>query len=262
VRRVLPIALLAAAAIVGVILHTTRGPASPSPPPPATTTAKAAAPPAVELTSEPAPVRPTRPPGPDDRHTPPREPEPPEVGEAWKRALAARVQGSATPGELAFRAYTDLFVDHNLAFAEKQAIAEGLTVGEVRDLTHFGLLVLTTQRVPEVEELLGRELTAEQRGGLTELMHTTNDGFKREMRALVARGASEAERRQLMQRTDAAYRQAYFALTGMSPELLDDLLAGDLLPPGAPGRLDPPPAGAGADDDGPEDDPADPQRPN
>jgi hypothetical protein len=238
-RLLLSLTAIAIAALVLVLLRRA---------PPATPAVAVAVDAAPRAFADPPVIRPTRPPGPEAKK-PPRPPEPalPRPGEDWKAELRQRVAASPNPGEVAFRAYSDLYVDQNLGFAEKQAAAEGLTVGEVRDLTHFGLLVLASQRVPEIEELLGRELTAEERDALADLMVGTNDQFKQEMRALVARGASEAERRKLIADTDAAYRKGYFAATGMTPELLDDLLAGDLLLPGAPGATEPP-AGAPVED--------------
>lgn len=237
--------------IAGIVVATRR----PAPPPP--TPAAAPAPPPVDPT---APVKPRLPPGPNGKkpvHAP--EPQPPQPSDAWKAELQKRVAGSAHPGETAFRAYSDLYVDQNLSFAEKQAAQEGLTVREVRDLTHFGLLVLATQRVPEVEEVLGRELSDDERDALAALMQSSNTRFKEAMRALVARGASEAERDKLIRDTDAEYRKGLFAATGMTADQLDDLLAGNLLLPGAPGAAEAP-SGAPVTD-GKDEDPTPPERP-
>jgi hypothetical protein len=189
------------------------------------------------------PTRPDRPPEPGrDQPRRVREPQmPPSAGETHTAAYEqARSQGSARPGEVAFRATVDAFVEYNRSFAEAQARQEGLTVAEVRELTYFGLMVQETQRWPEVEDLLGRALTGDERLAAEELMHTANKEFKAGMRALVARKASEEERWELIQATQERYQREYFALTGMTSELLDDLLAGDITRKGAPIATPPP----------------------
>jgi hypothetical protein len=65
-------------------------------------------------------------------------------------------------------------------------------------------------------------------------MQTANQGFKTDMRALVQRGAPESERWALIRATEADYQKRLFAITGLDEERLDDLLAGNLLLPGAP----------------------------
>ena len=65
-------------------------------------------------------------------------------------------------------------------------------------------------------------------------MHDSSAAFKAALRKLVAEGAPESARRKLFADTQENYQRAYFALTGMNSELLDDLLAGDPSRPGAP----------------------------
>jgi len=189
------------------------------------------------------PVRPVRPPGPNDPK--PRrvaEPAMPQLTPEWRAELAVKVQGTARPGETAFRMVSDRYVDDNLAFAERQAAAERLTLPEVRELTYFGLLVLATQRHDDVEALIGRPLTEQQSDELARLMQSSNGEFRDAMRGLVARGAAEAERWALIRSTDARYRSELFRITGLDAALLDDLLAGNLALPGAPAGGEPPAA--------------------
>jgi hypothetical protein len=189
------------------------------------------------------PARPDLPPEPGrDQPRRLREPQlPPNAGETHAAAYEqARSQGSARPGEAAFRATVDAFVEYNKSFAEAQARQEGLTVAEVRELTYFGLMAQETQRWSEVEDVLGRTLTEDERQAAEELMHTANSEFKARMRELVARNASEEDRWELIQATQERYQREYFALTGMTSELLDDLLAGDITRKGAPIATPPP----------------------
>ena len=166
----------------------------------------------------------------------------PRPSAEWKAALADKVRGTEHPGETAFRAFSDLYVDNNLDFARRQAEQEGLTLPEVRSLTHFGLVVLATQRVAMPAPV----------------MQGANEEFRQKMRALVARGAGEAERWELIRATEDRYRKDFYAITGMNKGLLDDLLAGNILLPGAPAATEPP---TGRPPEAPKDDPRLPVRP-
>jgi hypothetical protein len=196
---------------------------------PALSTPPAAGPP-------PAPVRPVRPPAADDV-TPavPDEPALPVPTPAMRAAIEASARGAARPGLAAFRNFTDQYVDANLDFAERQAASEGITLAEVRELTHLGMLVLATQRVSDVEEMIGRDVPKVEQEALAGLMRTANDDFKAKLRDLVARRADEAERWALIRQTEARYLADFYATTGMTEDLLDDLLAGNMMLPGAPG---------------------------
>lgn len=204
------------------------------------------------------PVRPKVEPGPvSARPARPPEPRPPQLTPQWRAELTEKVAGLARPGEAAFTAYADRFVDDNLALAEEQARAEGLSVPEVRALTRMGLMVMTTQRMQEVEEILGRDLPPEKEEALGKLVQEVNGDFKTRMRGLVKNGAPESERWELISAADARYREGFFQTSGMTPDQFDDLLAGDLLLPGSP------PAGAAgeATDPGKRDTIAVPPRP-
>lgn len=189
------------------------------------------------------PTRPDRPPEPGrDEPRGVREPElPPHASQAHAAAYEkALKEGSERPGEAAFRATVDAFMEYNKSFAQAQAQQEGLTVTEVAELTYFGLMVQETQRWPEVEDVLGRTFTDDERQAAEELMHAANKDFKSRMRELVSRGAGEDARWELINSTQERYKREYFALTGMTPELLDDLLAGDVTRTGAPIATPPP----------------------
>jgi hypothetical protein len=189
------------------------------------------------------PERPRTPPVPgrDEPRGVPMPTMPPQVSEMQARILAeAKARGDERPGEKAFRATVDAFMEYNRHFAEAQAKEEGITVKEVGELTYFGFMVMQTQRWGEIEELVGHELSEDERALGEELMHTINGEFKAAMRKLVADDAPEAARWKLIRDTQERYLREYYALTGMTPALLDDLLAGDLSRSGAPIATPPP----------------------
>lgn len=203
--------------------------------------------------------RPSAPPGPDGPHPTIAEPTMPPLTPAWRRTVTAQVAADPRPGAAAFRAMADLYVDHNADFARAQAEAEGITVPEVRELTHLGLLVLATQRVAEVEDVLGHDLDDAARAELTALMHASNDDFKRDLRALVAADRPEDERWQLIRATLARYLDRFTAIAGLDPDQLDALLGGNVLLPGAP--IAGPPTPSPTDPADHHDSPAEPPRP-
>lgn len=189
------------------------------------------------------PARPRTPPVPgrDEPRPVPSPTMPPQVSEMQARILAeAKAAGDARPGEKAFRATVDAFMEYNRHFAEAQAKAEGITVKEVGELTYFGFLVMQTQRWGDVQQLIGQELSEDELALGEELMHTSNREFTAAMRKLVADKAPEEARWKLIRETQERYLREYYALTGMTPALLDDLLAGDISLPGAPIATPPP----------------------
>lgn len=207
------------------------------------------APPPRSRAAQPQPEpggRPTQPPGPK-RPGSPGLPHPvmPVLSPEVKAQIAEQVRGQERPGTAAFRAISDRYVDENLELATRQAASEGLTMPEFRELTYFGLMVLATQRIEDVEAIIGRTLTADERAQLGQLMQGANTEFKDAMRALVARGGGEAERWALIRSTQARYQAELFKLTGLGDGTLDDLLAGNAALPGAPIRGEDP-AGAPA----------------
>ena len=190
-----------------------------------------------------APVRPRTPPVPGkDRpqRTPMPEAPPVDIAVLSKIYDNARAAGEPQPGEKAFRANVAAFMKYNRAFAEDQARTEGITIDEVAELTYMGLFVQRTQMWGDVEELLGHQLSSEQRSAGEALMHDMNTEFKSSMRKLVADGADIDERWALIRTTKERYRAQYYATTGMTPTLVDDLLAGDLSRKYAPSGTPPP----------------------
>ena len=186
---------------------------------------------AATYEEEPNPVRPTEPPQPGrDVPVPPPEPKPPpDIKQLRVEAYEeAQARGDPRPAETAFRKAVDAFVEHNRQFADAQAQAEGLTVGEVKELTYFGFLAQQTQRWPEVEDILGNPLDEATRAAGEQLLHELNAEFKAAMRALVKSGGTEDERWALIRDVQDRYLEGYLATTGMTPEGLQDLLAGDL----------------------------------
>lgn len=168
------------------------------------------------------------------------EPVPTQLTPAVKAEIGEKVRGEDRPGTAAFRAVSDRYVDANIELAKNQALAEGLTLDQVRELTSFGQLVLATQRTTDLEQILGRDLTAEQAEELGAVMMSANVEFKNRMRKLVAAGASEAQRWTLIRETQAAYLEGFHAATGMTEDQLDDLLAGNVGLRGAPASSKPP----------------------
>lgn len=245
-RRPLLAALAAAALIAGVVVVRSLT-ASPE--------RSSSAPPSARPVDPNAPVRPKLPPGPDDPRPKIVEPKSPAIDEAWKAEMTEKLRGSPNPGEAAFNAYSDRFIDENLELAEQQARNEGLTLPEIRALTRLGLLVMATQKLPDVEEVLGRELPPETKDELASMVNRVNGGFKDQMRALVAKKAPEEERWKLISAADASFRAEFFKISGMTPAQLDDMLAGNLLLPGAPGATPAEAVGPGSNTEtGPKDD--------
>jgi len=191
------------------------------------------------------PVRPSTPPVPGrDIPRPVPQPTMPPMPPDMLAGIydQARTAGDPQPGEKAFRANIEAFMAYNKPFAEDQARTEGITVAEVGELTYFGFLAQRTQVWSEVEELLGQDLTEDERRAGEELMHSMNREFKEGMRKLVADKAPESERWDLIRETQQRYKDGYYAITGMNDELLDDLLAGDLRRKYAPSVTPPPSA--------------------
>ena len=154
--------------------------------------------------------------------------QPPADYEGAARAYAeALSDGKQNPGAAAFRVTTDAYVDFNMELVKEKAAEEGITVAEVRELTYFGLLVTRTQQWGAIEDILGTELTEEQKTLGDALTQTANQDFKAQMREHVENGATEEERLAFIKQTQEDYFKEYFALTGMTPAQLDQLLGGE-----------------------------------
>ena len=186
--------------------------------------------PSVEAFENLTPIRPKDPPIPGrDTPTPPKTPKnPPNMElieqEAYKEALASQ---KPQPAEAALRKAVSAFVQYNRQFADAQAQAEGLSIKEVEELTYFGILAQRTQNWIEVEDALGAELSLEQRMEADRLLNELNDEFTDTMRKMVSAGATETERWKYIRDMQDRYLEAYYAITEMNQDLLQNLLAGD-----------------------------------
>jgi hypothetical protein len=163
--------------------------------------------------------------------TMPKPAAPPSVA-AYQSAIA---HGDGHPGATSFRADIDAYCDFNRDVVEQQARKEGISVGEVRELTYFGFVALRTTQEQTVESALGRKLSTDETRKLGELLTDENQDFTAQMHALVDRGATEDERWQLIRDFEEQYQQQYASLFGMTPAQFDQMLAPDpAAPAGAP----------------------------
>lgn len=163
--------------------------------------------------------------------TMPKPAAPPSVA-AYQSAIA---HGDGHPGATSFRADIDSYCDFNRDAVEKQARKEGITVGEVRELTYFGFVAMRTTQPQTVEAALGRALSTDETHRLDDLLAGENQDFTTQMHTLVDRGASEEERWQLIRDFEDQYQQQYASMFGMTGAQFDQMLAPDPNSPvGAP----------------------------
>lgn len=191
--------------------------------------------PTVDMSLVEAPRKPSSPPqvGQPRRQVP--MPEMPEVDREALRAAYEQAEAQGTPpGQAAFRKMISAFMAYNAEFAQAKAAKEGLSVAEIEELTYFGYMVMATQQVSEVEDLIGRTLTEAERQRLGDLQATHNNAFSEAMEHLVAERRPESDRWQLIRDSEAAYLADLYAVTGLDDETFDALLAGDLMRTGAP----------------------------
>lgn len=131
----------------------------------------------------------------------------------------------AAPGAAAFRTYTDDFVDAQAAVTREHMAREGLTMDETRELTYFAVLAVESQDWARVESLTGKRLSADERREAWEAMMARSQEMHRHMREEIARGADESTRWDVISRIERGYLSDYYRVTGMTPALLDQLLA-------------------------------------
>lgn len=195
--------------------------------------ARSEPPPAADMSLVAKPVKPQRAPliG-EDRPAVPMPERPPVDHAALRVAYDRAMLEGRRPGEAAFRLSIDKFMEYNAEFAKAKAVKEGLTVPEIAELTYLGFLVLAMQP-PEIEAVIGRPLSSDEQERLSQLGEGHNQEFTELMQELVARGAPEAERWELIRATETSYKQQLFEITGLTDETFDDLLAGDLARTGA-----------------------------
>lgn len=132
--------------------------------------------------------------------------------------------GAEHPGATAFRGYTDAFVDSQPDELAANMAREKISERETRELTYFALLAKTSLDWDAVEEITGHPIEDNARKYATQAMFAASEEMKKELRADVAAGKSEAERADTVARVEQGYLDQYDHLTGMTPDLLDWLL--------------------------------------
>lgn len=163
----------------------------------------------------------------------------------FRSALAA---GRERPGATAFRADTELYCEHNRKAVEEQARKEGLSVGEVKELTFFGFAALRATQREKVEEVLGHPLADDQQQRLEGILQKQNEGFTASMRRAVDEGATEEQRWAIIHGFEQQFVDELHDGLGISAADFDRILAPD---PGEirgamavplPAHVQPPPA--------------------
>jgi hypothetical protein len=165
------------------------------------------------------------------RRARPALPTMPEVDrEAARAAFAdALLAGSSRPGAAAFRSHTDRFLAANPELVRAQAASVGLSEAEVGELTYFAMAVQKSQSWTAVETLVGHPIRPQVRANVAGLMHGDSEQMKLELRAHVDAGDGPGVRLATIRRIQDHYWTEYFALTGMSSDKLDTLLADAVL---------------------------------
>lgn len=139
--------------------------------------------------------------------------------------LRAPSAPTGSPGALALRAQADDFVEQQADAVRAHMAREGLTLDETRELTYFGILAVQSQDWQRVESLTGAPLSEDARRQTWEAMMARSQEMRRELQEQIARGESEDARWDTIARIEDGYLQDYFRVTGMTPALLDELLA-------------------------------------
>jgi hypothetical protein len=169
------------------------------------------------------------------------------------RAGAAGALPDAAPGAAAFREYTDDYVDLQPEITREHMAREHLTIDETKELTYFAVLAVESQDWARVESLTGKPLSNDQRREVWEAMMARSQEMHRHMGEAIAGGADDGTRWDTITRVEGGYLGDYYRITGMTPELLDQLLllsvrnqhVNETLASLSPDNNDPPPAPAG-----------------
>jgi hypothetical protein len=140
-------------------------------------------------------------------------------------------------GALALRQQADDFVEQQADAVEAHLAREGLSLDETRELTYFAILAVESQDWARVEALTGRPLAADTRRQTWEAMMARSQEMRRELQEQVQAGADEDTRWQTIARIEDGYLADYYALTGMNPALLDQLLAASVRDQRAAGTI-------------------------
>jgi hypothetical protein len=130
----------------------------------------------------------------------------------------------STTGAEAFRSFSDDFVDANPDAVKEHMQREGLTRAETKELTYFALLVSESHDWDVVESLTDHPIEAEARRQAWSQMQRRSGQMREELQALVKSNAPEEERWAAIDRVESGYLEDYYRLTGMTPDLLDQLL--------------------------------------
>lgn len=128
-------------------------------------------------------------------------------------------------GALALRAQADDFLAQQGAAVDEHMRREGLTRDETRELTYFGILAVQSQDWGAVEMQTGRALSADARRETWEAMMARSQEMRRELQEQIAAGADENARWDTIARIEDGYLDDYYRITGMTPAMLDALLA-------------------------------------
>jgi hypothetical protein len=185
------------------------------------------------------------------------------------RATTPGVLPDAAPGAVAFRGYTDDYVDAQPAIARDHMAREKITMEETRELTYFAVLAVESQDWARVESLTGRPLGNDQRREVWESMMARSQEMRRHMGEAIANGADEGARWETIGRVEGGYLEDYYRITGMTPALLDQLLLASVrdqrvnqtLASLSPSNNEPPPMPAGRSGTWVKRDPLHPERP-
>lgn len=146
--------------------------------------------------------------------------------EAGTRVYAEAVAaGDKTPGEKAFRADAEAFFEFNGDLGEEKAAKEGITTDELKELTYMGLLAMHIRRWEEVERVTGKTLSDEARAQGDALIFSASNELKAAIRGQVAKSESPEVRWETIRKLQASFVEKYRAITQVSPEDFDRLLA-------------------------------------
>lgn len=157
--------------------------------------------------------------------------------ERYARLHAEAAAGSdPLPGTSAFRAYAADFLESNPEATEHHMVEYGLTRAEVLELTFFGLLAMRSVDWEDVEAVLGRPVPGDARATAGAAMRTRSEEMKTTIAAHVKAGDAPETRKATIRRIQDAYLEEYFRATGMTRDLLDELLHLSLV--SGPGAID------------------------
>ena len=124
----------------------------------------------------------------------------------------------------AFRTFSDDFVEANPDAVKEHMQREGLTREETKELTYFALLVSESHDWDAVEALTNHAIEGEARRQAWAQMQRRSRQMRDALQVAVKSKASEAERWDAINRVESDYLADYYLLTGMTPDLLDQLL--------------------------------------